>query len=92
MFDVSTVGELVLENTGRVGFNFSGISGLGDDKSIPGIPVLEPSSGYVPAFSEVTLMVHYLPGVPEKFHKSFEVKFSFDLIILMIKRKIIWKT
>lgn len=73
MFDQTTVGEVVLENCGRVGFNFVGISGLGEDPSIPGIPILEPMSGFVPAFSKVTLLVHYLPGVPEKFHKTFEV-------------------
>ena len=74
MFDQLAVGEIVLENTGRVGFDFVGVSGLGEDPSIPGFPILEPMSGHVPAFSETTLLVHYLPGVPEKFHKTFEVK------------------
>ena len=77
MFDQVTTGEVTLENTGKVGFNFNGISGLGEDPTLPGAPILEPSSGYVPANSDICLNVHYLPGIPEKFHKTFEVSAAF---------------
>uniref|UniRef100_H2YKD6 Uncharacterized protein n=1 Tax=Ciona savignyi TaxID=51511 RepID=H2YKD6_CIOSA len=74
MFDQASTGELRLENTGRVGFNFMGLAGLGRSGASPGVPVLKPSSGHVPPFSDVTLQVLYLPGVPEHFHKSFEIQ------------------
>jgi len=77
MFDQISTGEVTLENTGRVGFNFSGLSGLGDDPNVPGNPVLQPDSGFVAANSSVCLKVHYLPGLPEKFHKTFEVRSKF---------------
>ncbi|XP_076808093.1 hydrocephalus-inducing protein homolog isoform X2 [Clavelina lepadiformis] len=76
MFDQAAGGELILRNTGRVGFNFTGMTGLGEKDPTPGIPTLKPNSGYVPAFEEVVLRVHYLPGVPEKFHKSFEIQIA----------------
>jgi len=72
MFDQVGVCKLRLENTGRVGFDFVAVAGLGKEV-IPGVPVMVPSSGHVPPFSEIVLYVHYLPGIPEKFHKSFEV-------------------
>lgn len=79
MFDHAGVEELKLENCGRVGFDFVGLGGLGGSDVIPGLPVLYPSSGHVPAFSDITLRVRYLPGVPEKFHKSFEVGLSYGI-------------
>ena len=74
MFDQISTGEIILENNGKVGFNFSGTSGLGNDPNVPGIPVLEPDGGFVAAHSTVCLKVHYLPGLPEKFKKTFEVR------------------
>ena len=78
MFDQVAVGTLKLSNTGKVAFEFEGISGLGteDEGQNIGLPVLKPHKGKVEANSEVLIEVHYLPGVPEKFHKTFEVKRS----------------
>uniref|UniRef100_H2XZ27 Hydin adenylate kinase-like domain-containing protein n=1 Tax=Ciona intestinalis TaxID=7719 RepID=H2XZ27_CIOIN len=73
MFDQVAVGELRLENTGRVGFNFVGLAGLGRSGPSPGVPVLKPSSGHVPAFSDTTLVL-YLPGIPEHVHKSIQIQ------------------
>lgn len=75
MFDEIAVRELRLENPGRVGFEFATLNmeSFDTDNCMPGVPVIVPSSGHVNPYSEVVLRVHFLPGVPEKFHKSFEV-------------------
>ncbi|XP_077975805.1 hydrocephalus-inducing protein homolog isoform X2 [Styela clava] len=77
MFDQVAMDELKLENPGRVGFDFAtlDLESFGTaENPVPGLPVVVPSTGHVEAFSEAVIKVYYLPGIPEKFHKSFEIQ------------------
>lgn len=75
MFDSVSEAEITLTNTGKVGFDFTT---LNMDPSTsrnlpPGVPVVIPHTGHIDAGKEQKLQIKFLPGVPEKFHKSFEV-------------------
>ncbi|KAK6174452.1 hypothetical protein SNE40_017727 [Patella caerulea] len=76
MYDQLASSEITLLNTGKVGFNFTG---LNMDPSlaknpIPGQPIMIPHSGYIEPHSEQKVTVKFLPDVPEKFHKSFSIQ------------------
>lgn len=44
------------------------------NKLLPGAPNVSPIQGHIKALSNQTLTIKYLPGVPEKFEKTFQVK------------------
>ncbi|XP_066569678.1 hydrocephalus-inducing protein homolog [Amia ocellicauda] len=80
LFDHVAEAEITLKNTGKVGFEFSSLLSQhtsSPEHPHPGLPLLVPSSGYIAANSEQKLSVYYLPGVPEIFHKSFEIQVSY---------------
>ncbi|RXM33054.1 Hydrocephalus-inducing protein [Acipenser ruthenus] len=80
LFDHVAEAEITLKNTGKVGFEFSTLSVQLDsspNNPQPGLPLVIPSSGFIEANSEQTLSVFYLPGVPEHFHKYFEIQVSY---------------
>ncbi|MGH0142284.1 UNVERIFIED_CONTAM: hypothetical protein FKN15_002866 [Acipenser sinensis] len=80
LFDHMAEAEITLKNTGKVGFEFSTLNVQLDsspNNPRPGIPLVIPSSGFIEANSEQMLSVFYLPGVPEHFHKSFEMQVSY---------------
>ncbi|XP_074644164.1 hydrocephalus-inducing protein homolog [Tubulanus polymorphus] len=76
MYDEVASAEITLINCGKVGFNFTalGIDPEEVGKPRPGIPVMIPHSGYIEALSQQTLTIKFLPGVPERFHKSFMIQ------------------
>ncbi|XP_077982980.1 hydrocephalus-inducing protein homolog isoform X2 [Glandiceps talaboti] len=76
MYDQVAEAEIILHNTGKVGFDFVALNmdPSTKDKPVPGVPVMIPHSGHIEANSQQRLMIKFLPGVPEKFHKSFEVQ------------------
>ncbi|XP_025115052.1 hydrocephalus-inducing protein-like isoform X4 [Pomacea canaliculata] len=76
MYDTVAVAELVLINSGKVAFEYRA---LNMDPSMqsrpkPGCPILVPASGKIGPFGEQKLEVHFLPGVPECFHKTFAIQ------------------
>ncbi|XP_043935458.1 hydrocephalus-inducing protein homolog [Protopterus annectens] len=89
LFDHVTEAEITLANKGQVGFNFSVLNTHQDQSPNgpqPGVPFVVPPSGFIKAHEQYTLKVFYLPGVPEAFHKTFEIQVSHfepDIISLM---------
>ncbi|XP_029109509.1 hydrocephalus-inducing protein homolog isoform X1 [Scleropages formosus] len=79
LFDRVAETELILRNTGKVGFDFSvqTLEGLSPTSLPAGLPLVVPNSGHIEANKEQKLAVYYLPGVPEVFHKSFELQVSY---------------
>ena len=75
MFDHIAEAEINLRNTGKVGFDFNAINmdPSNGKRPLPGVPVMIPHAGHIEAHSELLLQVKFLPGIPSKFHKSFEV-------------------
>ncbi|CAD5117498.1 DgyrCDS6267 [Dimorphilus gyrociliatus] len=70
--------EIILQNTGRVGFEYQTI---GVDESMvkrppPSTPVLSPPSGYIEPCSSKTLSVLFLPGIPSKFQQTFQIQIA----------------
>ncbi|XP_069757040.1 hydrocephalus-inducing protein homolog [Narcine bancroftii] len=78
LFNHVAVTEITLKNTGKVGFDFAVLNEVRsvDQDPVPGVPFITPSMVYIEANTEQKLRVSYLPGVPELFHKSFEVQIS----------------
>ena len=73
LFDQAAVAEIVLHNTGKVGLNFLVLNVDSGNKPLPGAPNVFPIQGHIRALSQQTLTIRYLPGVPEKFEKTFQV-------------------
>lgn len=76
MYDHVASAEITLVNSGKVGFEFTGV---GMDpaqakKPQPGVPIMVPHTGYIEPLSQQKLTVKYLPGVPEDFSKSFKIQ------------------
>ena len=59
-----------------MGLNFLVLNVDSGNKLLPGAPNVSPVQGHIKALSRQTLTVKYLPGVPEKFEKTFQVKTS----------------
>lgn len=74
LFDQAAVAEIVLHNTGKVGLDFVVLNVDSGNKLLPGAPNVSPIQGHIKALSNQTLTIKYLPGVPEKFEKTFQVK------------------
>ncbi|XP_049719569.1 hydrocephalus-inducing protein homolog isoform X3 [Elephas maximus indicus] len=78
LFDHVTETEITLKNTGKVGFEFKV---LNDHLSLPesllpGVPLILPLLGFIESHKEQVLKVYYLPGVPEVFHRSFQIQIA----------------
>lgn len=104
--------QITLKNTGKVGFDFStltGEQGLFAEQPLPGQPLIVPSKvrcsscfntlmtfhslrikfvalsvmvvfllkGHLEPYAEISLSVYYLPGIPEVFHKTFQLQVAF---------------
>ncbi|XP_072403680.1 hydrocephalus-inducing protein homolog [Chiloscyllium punctatum] len=79
LLSLVAVAELTLMNTGKVGFDFAvlHLDQMAKQEPVTGVPLVTPCSGYIAANSEQKLKVSYLPGVPEAFHKSFEIQIAY---------------
>ncbi|XP_073515931.1 hydrocephalus-inducing protein homolog isoform X2 [Phyllobates terribilis] len=67
VIDQMAEAQIVLRNTGRVGFPFTVLQQSADWQQGPGEPHVQPRSGLVPAGGEEILTVSYFPGVPDTF-------------------------
>ncbi|KAM9191706.1 LOW QUALITY PROTEIN: hydrocephalus-inducing protein homolog [Dugong dugon] len=78
LFDHVTESEITLKNTGKVSFEFKVLSDpLSLPESLlPGVPLILPLSGFIESHKEQVLKVYYLPGVPEVFHRSFQIQIA----------------
>ncbi|XP_067276661.1 hydrocephalus-inducing protein homolog isoform X2 [Pseudorasbora parva] len=81
LFDHVAEAELILKNTGKVGFDFSSLT-VGEpvhflEQLLPGQPLIIPSKGHLEPYAEMRISVYYLPGIPEVFHKSFHLQVAF---------------
>ncbi|KTG35348.1 hypothetical protein cypCar_00023228 [Cyprinus carpio] len=80
LFDHVAEAQITLKNTGKVGFDFStltGEQGLFAEQPLPGQPLIVPSKGHLEPYAEISLSVYYLPGIPEVFHKTFQLQVAF---------------
>lgn len=57
------------------------------NKLLPGAPNVSPIQGHIKALSNQTLTIKYLPGVPEKFEKTFQVKKNVTLEVFTYSLK-----
>ncbi|NXK86342.1 HYDIN protein, partial [Formicarius rufipectus] len=66
--------ELILQNTGKIGFNYRVLnpSTATADCPLPGVPVVVPNTDYIEPGNERVLKVYYLPGVPGVFFRTFQ--------------------
>ena len=90
LYDQAAVAEIVLHNTGKVGLNFVVLNVDSGNKVIPGAPNVSPVQGHIKALSYQTLTLKYLPGVPEKFEKTFQVKISFSKTLCNVIVVLVW--
>ncbi|XP_047008963.2 hydrocephalus-inducing protein homolog isoform X3 [Ictalurus punctatus] len=80
LFDHVAEAEIILRNTGKVGFDFSFMledQHVSPKDTLPGQPLVIPSMGHVRANEEMRASVFYLPGIPEVFKKTFQLKVAF---------------
>ena len=75
-YDQVATAEIVLHNTGKVNLDFVVLNTDCGNKPMAGAPNVTPAQGHIKALSHQTLLVRYLPGVPEKFEKMFQVGVS----------------
>ena len=67
--------EMVLYNRGKVDFSFCTLNVKEDPRTIvPGEITVSPSQGHISALDSIILTVTFLPGLPEIFSKSFEIR------------------
>uniref|UniRef100_A0A2K6KCF4 HYDIN axonemal central pair apparatus protein n=1 Tax=Rhinopithecus bieti TaxID=61621 RepID=A0A2K6KCF4_RHIBE len=78
LFDHVTEREIMLTNTGKVGFEFKVLTDpqSSPDNLLPGVPLILPLSGFISSHQEQALKVYYLPGVPEVFKRSFQIQIA----------------
>nr|XP_014334844.1 PREDICTED: hydrocephalus-inducing protein homolog [Bos mutus] len=78
LFDLVTEKEITLKNTGKVGFEFRVLTDpqSSADNLLPGVPLIQPLSGFISSHKEQVLKVYYLPGVPEIFQRSFQIQIA----------------
>ena len=74
-YDEIQTAEIVLYNQGKVNFDFC-VLGLDENTTMinPRDLMVLPSKGHVQSLESVTFSVKFLPGLPEKFSKSFEMR------------------
>ena len=87
LYDQVHTTEIVLRNKGKVDFHYSTHKCCSDPQALgPGDIAVLPSGGVLPAKQSITLTVMLFPGVPETFHREFEVHvahFEVDVIALI---------
>ncbi|KAM6223795.1 hydrocephalus-inducing protein homolog [Rhynchocyon petersi] len=78
LFNHVTEREVILKNTGKVDFEFRVQTEYlpSPDSLLPGVPRVLPLSGFIPSHGEQVLKVCYLPGVPEVFHRHFQIQIA----------------
>ncbi|KAB0347974.1 hypothetical protein FD754_012831 [Muntiacus muntjak] len=78
LFDHVTESEITLKNTGKVGFEFRVLTDpqSSPDSLLPGVPLIQPLSGFISSHKEQVLKVYYLPGVPEIFQRNFQIQIA----------------
>ncbi|NXX95861.1 HYDIN protein, partial [Centropus bengalensis] len=76
LFSAVAEAEVTLQNSGKVGFTYTVLnpSTATADSPEPGAPLVEPSMGYLGPGKEQVLKVYYLPGVPQVFHRVFQIQ------------------
>ncbi|XP_028440234.1 hydrocephalus-inducing protein homolog [Perca flavescens] len=93
LFDHEAEADVILRNTGKVGFKFSIIYPQREDEEAekeadeepnvkgqelkPGRPMVIPTVGHIDAGAEQLLRVRYLPGIPEVFEKRLQLQVAF---------------
>ncbi|XP_053355859.1 hydrocephalus-inducing protein-like [Clarias gariepinus] len=80
LFDHVAEAEIILRNTGKVGFDFIFLledQHVSPKDALPGQPLVIPSKGHVKAHEEMRASVYYLPGIPEVFEKVFKLQVAF---------------
>nr|XP_051703218.1 hydrocephalus-inducing protein homolog isoform X2 [Oryctolagus cuniculus] len=78
LFDHVTEHEITLTNLGKVGFDFKVLTNhqSSPDILVPGVPFIQPSSGFISSHNEQVLKISYLPGVPEVFQRNFQIQIA----------------
>ncbi|KAJ7312066.1 hypothetical protein JRQ81_006401 [Phrynocephalus forsythii] len=76
LFDHISIAEITLRNTGKVGFEYSVLDTTlaSADSPPPGVPLALPACGSIESGQEQRLKLYYLPGVPEVFHRTFQIQ------------------
>ncbi|XP_042653703.1 LOW QUALITY PROTEIN: hydrocephalus-inducing protein homolog [Tyto alba] len=74
LFNKVTEAEVTLQNSGKVGFTYVVLIPSAADSLLPGVPLVLPSTGYIGPGKEQVLKVHYLPGVPGVFCRTFQIQ------------------
>ncbi|KAM6300471.1 hydrocephalus-inducing protein homolog [Aegotheles albertisi] len=74
LFNEVMEAEVTLWNTGKVGFSYMVLSPSTATAALPGVPLVLPRTGYVGPGKEQVLKVHYLPGVPGAFCRTFQIQ------------------
>ncbi|KAK2848119.1 hypothetical protein Q7C36_009801 [Tachysurus vachellii] len=80
LFDHVAEAEIILRNTGKVGFDFSFLledQHVSPKDTLPGQPLVIPSMGHIRAYEDMKASVYYLPGIPEVFMKVFQLQVAF---------------
>ncbi|XP_047678536.1 hydrocephalus-inducing protein-like isoform X5 [Tachysurus fulvidraco] len=80
LFDNVAEAEIILRNTGKVGFDFSFLledQHVSPKDTLPGQPLVIPSTGHIRAYEDMKASVYFLPGIPEVFKKVFQLQVAF---------------
>ncbi|KAF5907639.1 hydrocephalus-inducing protein, partial [Clarias magur] len=80
LFDHVAEAEIILRNTGKVGFDFIFLledQHVSPKDALPGQPLVIPSMGHVRAHEEMRASVYYFPGIPEVFEKVLKLQVAF---------------
>ncbi|XP_027749345.1 hydrocephalus-inducing protein homolog, partial [Empidonax traillii] len=76
LFNEVITSEVTLQNKGKIGFTYtvqSPSTGTADNP-LPGVLVVVPDTAYIEPGEEQVLKLHYLPGVPGVFCRTFKVQ------------------
>ncbi|XP_060779913.1 hydrocephalus-inducing protein homolog [Neoarius graeffei] len=80
LFDHVAEAEIILRNTGKVGFDFKFLledQHVSPKAILPGQSLVIPRTGHIRANEEIRATVYYLPGIPEVFEKTFQLQVAF---------------
>uniref|UniRef100_A0A803TEP1 HYDIN axonemal central pair apparatus protein n=1 Tax=Anolis carolinensis TaxID=28377 RepID=A0A803TEP1_ANOCA len=76
LFNHICVAEIILRNTGKVGFTYSVLDNVwaSAENPPPGVPLTLPMTSYIESGKEQVLKIYYLPGIPEVFQRTFRIQ------------------
>lgn len=76
LFDCLCERDITLSNRGTVGFTFCTDDSVAvtTQDLVSEVICVYPNKGFLPANSEITLKIGFIPGVPEHFRHSFHIK------------------